>query len=1119
MTSVSSHFGGIGIATDLELQKVIDIAAHVGHLSGDDVNVSYTGLFIGLLWSDDATSLWLQAEAVRRGLRSDVIYATRNQADRWKDQVLGNLAQGISPAARRDYFSVSARTLLQEAQSIALETGLAPSDRMGTRHLAAAFFFRNPPGHDRQLHIDWGVHNDVYRRAFARFVEQTYPAEVPSWEPILEGYTKIRAEPHAAQRPHVSPLAHYEFDLPALRLLRTVEAAVLSADSSDLTSERLLRTLAAVRADPDCETFAELVAGRLEITDRVSLVENPSPFGKVHSHVRVSRGLRNILDRARTLARSTTGGPRIGTRHVIAALLVAPDSSANEQLVASSASIPLLRQRLFVDFTRRWIDDDGGQWRFHLIGQTPPTVAPFNADSADTGDDKLDVTRFATAFASVLAADKVTPPLSIGIFGDWGSGKSFFMRLMQDQTRRAVESDAIDDGGARLFCRRVVPIRFNAWHYADRNLWASLVQTIFVSLRTAIVGDREDTELMDRIIARLETTRLARKEAEQRVDAARQVESETRARLDQQREQVASRTQEIEALKATDVVAVFRQTVATDVKLDRAAMVAETYLEIPRARALLETQRKTTGQVLDFVSETRMVAARSRSAIEWLAHAPVRKREIYALLGALVAILLTGLAIEIAYHDRIRAAWPLVSTAFIQGGTVVALGLTWARRHLLTISRGLDQFDELRAEMDARVASQRASAQQLVDVAEQRQKEAAASLERAEADLAAATSAVRAAEEAMAATRSANRIAQLVEQRITGKSYEQYLGLVDAIRKDFQSLTDLMKQLRAERSQGDPSETALPIDRIVLYIDDLDRCPSATVVAVLEAIHLLLAFELFVVVVGVDVRWAAQSLTERYPKHLTPGRFEGGFDHTMESDNASALDYLEKIFQVPFWLPPMDEQASRNMIADLVPRPKKPLGDVEEAPSGRRPHVATAIGRSDSSKHGGESAAGEPAGAGVQAPKAQPLLIEAEERNYMLSLADAVGKSPRRLKRFVNTYRIFKGSIDALSRETFVLEGGARGDYRAAMTLLALITGAPRTSLALLRTLAAQPDTALFTDFERCVEEDVFCEERVHVEAAMRAYRTACNNPTLRVSELKRWLPEVTRFSFRSGRW
>ena len=33
-----------------------------------------------------------------------------------------------------------------------------------------------------------------------------------------------------------------------------------------------------------------------------------------------------------------------------------------------------------------------------------------------------------------------------------------------------------------LFCRNVAQVRFNAWHYADSNLWASLAYRIFEGL-------------------------------------------------------------------------------------------------------------------------------------------------------------------------------------------------------------------------------------------------------------------------------------------------------------------------------------------------------------------------------------------------------------------------------------------------------------------------------------------------------------------------------------------------------------------------------------------------------------------------------------------------------------
>jgi len=305
-----------------------------------------------------------------------------------------------------------------------------------------------------------------------------------------------------------------------------------------------------------------------------------------------------------------------------------------------------------------------------------------------------------------------------------------------------------------------------------------------------------------------------------------------------------------------------------------------------------------------------------------------------------------------------------------------------------------------------------------------------------------------------------------------------------------------------------------------LYIDDLDRCPSEQVVAVLEAIHLLLGFELFVVVVGVDVRWAAKSLAERYPRHLAAGRYEGDDKHDgpnavpVDDDGATALDYLEKIFQIPFWLPPMDEQASRNMIAELLPRAR----EREEVES--TTHDSTPANAGTTNSLAPPSSPTKPAivGPAVSRTKAEALVIEPAERAFILSLAGAVGKSPRRLKRFVNTYRILKGSIDALERETFVLNGGNKGEYRAAATVLALVTGAPHSSLAVMRALGNGTDNDKVQSFAVQVKGLAVPGESAYVEAALKAYTEAVPDPALTLRDLRHWMPQVGRFSFRSGR-
>ena len=58
-------------------------------------------------------------------------------------------------------------------------------------------------------------------------------------------------------------------------------------------------------------------------------------------------------------------------------------------------------------------------------------LAGFQSDSIGMDDkDKLDIEGVVEAFCSVMLSQKVHPPLSIGLFGDWGSGKSFFMEEM-----------------------------------------------------------------------------------------------------------------------------------------------------------------------------------------------------------------------------------------------------------------------------------------------------------------------------------------------------------------------------------------------------------------------------------------------------------------------------------------------------------------------------------------------------------------------------------------------------------------------------------------------------------------------------------------------------------------
>ena len=136
-----------------------------------------------------------------------------------------------------------------------------------------------------------------------------------------------------------------------------------------------------------------------------------------------------------------------------------------------------------------------------------------------------------------------------------------------------------------------------------------------------------------------------------------------------------------------------------------------------------------------------------------------------------------------------------------------------------------------------------------------------------------------------------------------------------------------MEEWRDARAGGRP-DAPRPIDRIVLYIDDLDRCSSEQVVEVLQAVHLLLALDLFVVVVGVDPRWLLRSLRREYRSDADDGAQPTGQDRWWET---TPQDYLEKIFNIPFALPRMSPRQLRR----CCPEPRASTRGGDEAGSDR----------------------------------------------------------------------------------------------------------------------------------------------------------------------------------------
>jgi hypothetical protein len=247
------------------------------------------------------------------------------------------------------------------------------------------------------------------------------------------------------------------------------------------------------------------------------------------------------------------------------------------------------------------------------------------------------------------------------------------------------------------------------------------------------------------------------------------------------------------------------------------------------------------------------------------------------------------------------------------------------------------------------------------------------------------------------------------------------------VRKDFLQLSALMNDWRHRRDRGE--QAPLPIDRIVLYIDDLDRCSPREVVEVLQAVHLLLALDLFVVVVGVDPRWLLRSLQSQYDELL-----ERAQDNEEQSGwKASPQDYLETIFNIPFVLPGMSSDGFKDLISGLA----------REAERTHRLAAANAAVRDSASdpELDADAIDVEPGSEVAALVEDRPPDLEVRaftdgEMVVLAALAPLVA-TPREAKRLVNVYRLIRSTRDLGPSSTFLGDGPDRGITRRSRSCLA----------------------------------------------------------------------------------
>ncbi len=695
-----------------------------------------------------------------------------------------------------------------------------------------------------------------------------------------------------------------------------------------------------------------------------------------------------------------------------------------------------------------------------LSGDAVPSL-----DGSTKFVDELDVQTYVSMLALAIA-DRNTPmPLSVGLFGEWGTGKSYFMRLLQQEIGQ-LTSRSGEPGST--FLSDIVHINFNAWHYSDANLWASLADEIFEQLagRDGVADPNSDRR--DKLREELGRTLNKRKELEESTSQARARAEELRG--------------ELEAEKANHEASAIGVAKAlwADPEVKKQLDVAADKLGLNKEDEIQRLADELSGTHRDARSTWQLLAS-----AKWSTGRAV----------TLILVLLLGLG-AVLIADQAEFKWAGLA-AVAAAATSVTKFLSGLRQGMVALQSGMVKARELK---------RTATSDDLKDKINELQA-AEAGVQVASAQLDEVVAKVGQLGRELAELNPGSRLYAFLAERAASAEYQQQLGIVSMIRKDFEQLVALIASWTKERDNPPPvgdtkAAQPPPLDRIVLYIDDLDRCEPAQVVDVLQAVHLLLAMNLFVVVVGVDPRWLQRSLRLRYQGIM-------GASDEVEQDGfrgSTPNDYLEKIFNIPLVLPAMDKKGFSKLLrlmaygsskqtpghepsSQPAARPDEPIVPTEPAPLPTAPPATedarpaqqvetpaqeTAAEAAPETPEQSPTAATDAAQAAASIAAAAPLTgqegsavdnlatgkqpviqpLTDRELEFLDELGPLV-RTPRSAKRMFNLYRMLRSARSVEEASEFLGTERRPGEYQAVAQLLAILTAHPKV---LGHIITARPD-------------------------------------------------------------
>jgi|GEM_PF-1100964 len=648
---------------------------------------------------------------------------------------------------------------------------------------------------------------------------------------------------------------------------------------------------------------------------------------------------------------------------------------------------------------------------------------------ADSGVDYLDIKKDVNAFAKVMSAKSFNPPLAIALLGKWGSGKSFFMRKLKERIQELSQTKTTQNA----YCSGIAHVHFNAWSYMDSNLWAGIITKIFEGLQEYITNDSLASG--------------KRKDIEKVLTKKLNISQDEIIELEHQKESIDSKIKSLESQrgkaeeglekKIKEIRKKSIKTVLND--LDKSFDITKRLSSILSENDSFNMSKEKFSEVIPeaYWQDPTELYKKSKSKYTFLKtffKGPKWGKSLLWFLIIIGVISIIKLAIHFLVYKAEDVDFTLPSKVWFY---ISIIGTIFYRTYKTSkrLQPLIASFWKIKEDYELEKKN-------AIFKVEQAEKALKFEIENYKTEIATISTQITQAEQTkfeieyrLENTLTTEALFNFIEKRSVSDDYKKHLGIVSIIRKDFEILSELFSGHQDELVDSRESEDFKkkfenPLERIILYIDDLDRCTDDRVVQVLEAVNLLMAYPLFVVVVGVDPRWVKSALKKKYELQFSNN------NDLDESESIEPSGYLEKIFQVPFQLKSATDISVKHMLKTLA-ETKPTLVTSED-----NLYYKEDLDFSEKSYEDIEeididfSREGEVQPKPIVTETIESIKFSGKEIELLQSMSDILGSNPRALKRFVNIYRVIK------AHENFNYSNESEdGELLAVMFLIALPLG------------------------------------------------------------------------------